>query len=175
MKTKVFVMITEIFWRTFWRVFWRVFWRHYLTLYKNLVIVRFFNQNLPNFCSFHSDECLTDTLISVKVNSFWVFYFCFLIGPTLFGLGIFWEQPCETIFPVGPHCCTCHTFSCRISKNGCSVTLQDKHFGNSIMFRFVIISIIDGFDIKLTTHIRFYDHFWPFFWHMYGSLSQNWG
>ena len=34
---------------------------------------------------------------------------------------------------------------------------------------------IDCFDIKLTTHIRFYDHFWPFFWHMYGHLSQNWG
>ena len=34
---------------------------------------------------------------------------------------------------------------------------------------------IDCFNIKLTTHIRFYDHFCPFFWHMYGYLSQNWG
>ena len=35
-------------------------------------------------------------------------------------------------------------------------------------------SNIDWFDIKVTTHIRFYDHFWPFLWHMYGHLSQNW-
>ena len=29
--------------------------------------------------------------------------------------------------------------------------------------------LIDSFDIKLTIHI------WPFFWHMYGHLSQKWG